>query len=530
MKKLNLRILAAGLLLISISQVSKSQIIKTVSFDDYPTSIKPTKIAAGEIDSLLGRLLLLNFTELSGVDLSCAEFKEGILGIAENLGYDAVMIKDLSPKEAVLLSGEITSSLVEYQKGRDIKEVGSLCIFLESGKTTDKSGNCQVFAALNKFVFDVLKDGNPNLENTYMGYFSPSITLNTIRALTKNPDIPQCEGGGEHHIWNRVLTISSDTIFDSFVDAGYFPDSYDALDKEHFGFLDKVVASGEFYQKEEILETCEYAEQLNEVYKNKLKMIPVQIQDMERLKKLFSGTSNKKPKLATEKDNEIQTKDTTFQITYRLTVRNGQVTEDVIECGEGKMVPIIHDTIFIHDTIRITRVIHDTVTIVVHDTIFLGNGNGDGANYTLIRDTVSVFFGLGSKARLFRIIDNKFRCVEKHWVKREHPKEEIVEEANIEEENISEVDTSSSISKVRRKIPLIVIIVAAPVVIVAKGLYYVGYYSGYGIYYVAKKAINPFRDCPCDRVTGAPILKKMEKIKVKRWKKVFETTSRTKIR
>lgn len=521
MKKFNFRILATGLLLISISYVSESQIIKTVSLYNYPAKIKSAKITISEIDSLLSNMLLLNFTELSGVNLSCDELKKEVFNIAESLGYDTVIIKNLSPKEVVLLSGEITSSLVKYQRNRGIKEVGNLCVFLENGKSVDKSGNCQVFATLNKFVFDVLKDKNPNLKNTYMGYFSPSTILNTIGALTKNPNIPQCKGGGEHHIWNRVIIVS-DTIWDSFVDATGFPNSYDALDKEHFGFLDEVVVSGEFYQKEEVLKTCEYAEQLNEIYKSKLEIIPYQIQDMERLEKLFLGTSDKKSKLPTKMDDKVKPKDATYQITYRLTVKNGKVTEDVIECSEEKMVPVVHDTIIVHDTVVITQVIRDTIIVekIVHDTIFFGNENSNSANYTYIRDTISILFGLGTKARLLVMIDNKIHCVEKHWVKREQSEEEVFEEKNVFETNIPDSVPT------RRKIPLIVKVVAMPLVIVAGGFIYVGY----GIYRVAKKVINPFRDCPCNRETGEPIPRKMEKIRLKRWKKVYNIVNETKTR
>jgi hypothetical protein len=525
-----------------VYQKSEAQqiVVKTISLDNYPVNIKSAKLTANETDSLLNSMLFLSFTEISGLSLSCDEFKKGVLDKAKTFGYDTVRIKNLSPKEAVLLSGKITSSIVKYQEDQGIKEVGNLCNFFKDEKNTSKDGNCQVFTALNKFIFDVLKDGNPNLKNTYMGYFSPSTTLNTIRVLTKNPNIPKCEGGGEHHIWNRVI-IMSDTIYDSFVDATNFPYSYDALNKEHFGFLDKALSSGEFYEKEEILGACRDAEKLDEAHINKLKMVPCQIYDMERLGKLFPSTSDKKPILSTKIVEKPKLKDTTYQITYRLSVRNGNVTEEIIECGEGKTIPV-PKIIIIHDTIYIdTLIIRDTIpiyidTLIIHDTISVGNKNSNDINYVSIRDTISVFFGLGAKARLLMIIDGKVHCVEKHWIKK-HKKEKPIVDPIVEEKSISDTTVlnkqdeisplsldTNNVPKAKRKIPLIVEIIAVPFVLIADGLYYVGY----GFYFIGKKVINPFRDCPCDRQTGVPITKKMEKIKLKRWNKIFDTVQKKK--
>ena len=214
-------------------------------------------------------LMQLNAIETITIDNYHA-FKKNILSTAEELGYDKKDIKRMSIKDAISLSGKLVAYKLEYYEemivedtilnglsemdkvkvtirkglnGVDLRNDEAIRIDEASEDIIFEEGNgvCRNYAGVNTAVFNVLKDINLNLKNTYMRYYSPDDIGHAF-------SLP--------HAWNVVFTMEKTNtginIETTYVDPTWLDtrkqttdntgkqqkiedeDIYNALDEAHF--------------------------------------------------------------------------------------------------------------------------------------------------------------------------------------------------------------------------------------------------------------------------------------------------------
>jgi len=203
---------------------------------------------------------------------NAAKFKKLILETASELGYAEKDISNMSIHDAIRLSGMIVAHKLEYEHGMisdaeketidsidkkdpDYKMKLLSAIVSAGDQRNDLAQNidamsvdeifekgraiCRNYATVNAGVFEILKEINPNLKNTYMTVFSPD---------------------GDHslmlpHAWNKVSTLTADDIKVTYVDSTWLDTRsrsprndelavsaikddmsfYNAYDESHFG-------------------------------------------------------------------------------------------------------------------------------------------------------------------------------------------------------------------------------------------------------------------------------------------------------
>lgn len=194
-------------------------------------------------------------------------FESEIVSVAKELGVSEEKLKKLSIHDTVFLSGKIVASKLEYNQdmiskdeekiisnpqmfetyamlrlfgaiedlaNEESKRIGNLSIdeIFHEG-----NGICRNYSRVNKGVFEVLKNMNKNIENTYIKPFSPQ-DLSHIFSFP--------------HSWNMVSTILKDEILITYVDPTWLDtrrmsvnnkgekvnkdekEIYNALDESHF--------------------------------------------------------------------------------------------------------------------------------------------------------------------------------------------------------------------------------------------------------------------------------------------------------
>jgi len=204
------------------------------------------------------------------------KFKSEIIKVSNELGYSEDKLSNLSIHDAIMLSGKIVAHKLDYYHEMISKEqeeifssfednpIALMAILMansfdgndmrnEEAKRVDSATHDQIFldgkaicrnyAGVNSAVFQVLKDMNPNLKNTYMRRYDPE-GLGHLLALP--------------HAWNQVSTINRDKnnleILITYVDPTWLDtrnrtvadtgeklqevneeDIYNGLDESHFG-------------------------------------------------------------------------------------------------------------------------------------------------------------------------------------------------------------------------------------------------------------------------------------------------------
>jgi hypothetical protein len=152
-------------------------------------------------------------------------FKEVILETSQEIGYTKQQLSSLSVHDAVMLSGRLLAQRLEYAMEM-ISEADALPddpleaisrMFNEAANGIDSrndlaksidnasedqifingQGICRNYAEVNVAVFQLLKDMNPNLKNTYMRVNDP-VSVAHLLALP--------------HAWNMVSTLSNDDL------------------------------------------------------------------------------------------------------------------------------------------------------------------------------------------------------------------------------------------------------------------------------------------------------------------------------
>src|SRR3989344_909971 len=218
-------------------------------------------------------------------------FKAGVISVAEELGFSQDDLRKLSIHDTIMLSGKIVAHKLDYdnnmisEEEKEISKDPTLLystlveeLFLNEkvdrrndkardvdNSTKDKiffdgGGICRNYAGVNSAVFEILKDLNPNLRNTYMRWYSPDDTGHSLA-------LP--------HAWNQVLTITEDDkcqeILITYVDPTWLDtrnktventgerlnrvgdeDIYNGLDVAHFG-VDTLLARSYLANLYEIL-------------------------------------------------------------------------------------------------------------------------------------------------------------------------------------------------------------------------------------------------------------------------------------
>ncbi|MBI2147954.1 hypothetical protein HYU19_05820 [Candidatus Woesearchaeota archaeon] len=200
-----------------------------------------------------------------------AHLQELVLAAAQELGYSAQQVAELPIADAVLLSGRIVASKLDYAEEMILKENGRKIPLeealarayrgerfhnekadaidslpaddlLEGGR-----GVCRNYAAVNVAVFNVLKGLNPRLKNTNMRTYSSQQYDHVIQ-------LP--------HAWNLVSTLVDEgnafVVRATYVDPTWLDtrvrnaandstegsskqlsdeEAYNAFDGAHFGFV-----------------------------------------------------------------------------------------------------------------------------------------------------------------------------------------------------------------------------------------------------------------------------------------------------
>jgi len=187
---------------------------KPYSLDELSLSILNPHTVRDIKDDPLRRVDINNYNK----------FEKDIILTAQELGYSKEDIRNLSINEAIMLSGKLVAHKLEYDHSMISEEDEE--VFLEKDpllliyklmeaslnkvETRNKRaikidnmpednifsegfGICRNYASVNSAVFEVLKDINPNLRNTYMRWYSPEEIGHSL-------SLP--------HAWNQVSTIT----------------------------------------------------------------------------------------------------------------------------------------------------------------------------------------------------------------------------------------------------------------------------------------------------------------------------------
>jgi tetratricopeptide (TPR) repeat protein len=163
-------------------------------------------------------------------------FQEQVIKKAEQLGYTRDSLSNLSVHAAVEVASSITSSQLHYNS----KHADTTSLDKESADAIFRKGEgvCRHYAMVNCAVFQVMKDLNPALKNTYMAYFVHSNEIQNVL----------------QHAWNEVINLTKNKTVSTFVDPTWFnrprplqignlqvpfisfKTPLNAYDREHFGF------------------------------------------------------------------------------------------------------------------------------------------------------------------------------------------------------------------------------------------------------------------------------------------------------
>lgn len=231
----------------------------------YGNGILRKVIKGDPIEDLIPKEQIVRIKDLK-------KFKRAVVETARELGYDKEKIANLSIHDAIMLSGRITARRLEYEDGMisdDQREFHNaernelwFKLFIHGmdhpssldnndlakkvdGSTTDevfegRRAICRNYAPVNAAVFQVLKDMNPGLKNTYMRAYSPDGLAHILSFL---------------HAWNMVTTVTEKGVDVTFVDPTWLDtrkktamadgkeisdsvseeDIYNAFDEKHFG-------------------------------------------------------------------------------------------------------------------------------------------------------------------------------------------------------------------------------------------------------------------------------------------------------
>ncbi len=257
--------------------------IKHVPFKEFNPISLPNKI---KIEDKILENYLLNDSSLDSLNpfhleskneikiKDLGKFESEIVSVTKELGVSEEKLKTLSIHDALFLSGKIVASKLGYNQNmiskdeekivgnpqlfetyamlrlfggiedlanEESKRIGNLSIdeIFHEGK-----GVCRNYSKVNKGVFEVLKNINKNIENTYIRPFSPQ----DLSHLFSFP-----------HSWNMVSTILKDEILITYVDPTWLDtrkmsvnnkgekvnkdekEIYNALDESHF-YHDNILA------------------------------------------------------------------------------------------------------------------------------------------------------------------------------------------------------------------------------------------------------------------------------------------------
>ncbi len=134
-------------------------------------------------------------------------FQEQVIKKAEQLGYTRGSLSNLSVHAAVEVASFITAS----QLHADLKYSDTTSLDKESADAIFRKGEgvCRHYAMVNCAVFQIIKDLNPALKNTYMAYFTHSEEI-----ADKLP-----------HAWNEVISLTKNKVVSTFVDPTWFNQS-----------------------------------------------------------------------------------------------------------------------------------------------------------------------------------------------------------------------------------------------------------------------------------------------------------------
>ncbi len=191
----------------TVINTTKPISIKFLRFEDYNPQPGYTHLSERSLENAFSIDTNHNFSDTS---------KKKVLGLLRNLSRKP--LNTLSIHESVELTSRTTASLLsyDYDSYRNSKHGGRIPDKSIENVLQTKKGVCHNYAEFTVAVFNILKEQNKNLSNTYFSYCVGNVNCSgwiprkIANLIGLSSDV---------HAWNRIITVSDkDKVYVTYID------------------------------------------------------------------------------------------------------------------------------------------------------------------------------------------------------------------------------------------------------------------------------------------------------------------------